>query len=213
MSFDITFAIKVFTAMFAIMNPIANVPLFLSLTDGITDADRRKVAWTVLFTVAVGCVVSAAGGAAILGIFGVSVNDFRLAGGVMVFLIALSMLHGTPSSQHAPTVSEAEAMAAAEDVAVYPLSIPLLLGPGAIATLIVLGQTARNTNMALAFAVGLGAFLIVLAISLLGAPYVARYLSPKAVGIARRLMGMILAAIAVQMIVSGIRNAFPALGA
>ncbi|QWT21791.1 MarC family protein [Bacillus sp. NP157] len=212
MSFDITFAIKVFTAMFAIMNPIANVPLFLSLTDGLTEANRRKVAWAVIFAVSIGCVVAAALGGAILAVFGVTVNDFRLAGGVMVFLIALDMLHGAPSSQHAPTVSEAEAMAEAEDVAVYPLSIPLLLGPGAIATLIVQGQTARNTNMALAFAVGLGAFLVVLAISLLGAPYVARYLSPKAVGIARRLMGMILAAIAVQMIVSGLRNAFPSLG-
>ena len=212
MSWDIPFAVKVFTAMFAIMNPIANVPLFLSLTDGVTDRDRLKVAWAVLIAVTVGCVVSAAAGAAILAVFGVTVNDFRIAGGIMVLLIALSMLHGTESSQHNPTLSEAEALAAAEDVAIYLLAIPLLLGPGAIATLIVLGQTARNSHTEMSMALGLGAFLIVLAISLLGAPYIARYLSAKAVGIARRLMGMILAAIAVQMMVSGIRNAFPSLG-
>lgn len=212
MSFDLPFAIKVFTAMFAIMNPIANVPMFLSLTDGISDRDRRHVAWVVLIAVTVGCIISAAGGAAILAVFGVTVNDFRIAGGIMVLLIALSMLHGTPSSQHNPTLSEAEALAAAEDVAIYPLAIPLLLGPGAIATLIVLGQTARNNSTEMSLAIGLGAFLVILAISLLGAPFVARYLSAKAVGIARRLMGMILAAIAVQMIVSGLRNAFPSLG-
>lgn len=211
MSWDIPFAIKVFTAMFAIMNPIANVPVFLSLTDGISDRDRLRVAWAVFIAVTIGCVVSAAAGAAILSVFGVSVNDFRIAGGIMVLLIALSMLHGTPSSQHNPTLTEAEALAAAEDVAIYPLAIPLLLGPGAIATLIVLGQTARNAHTEMSMALGLGAFLLILAISLMGAPYIARYVSAKAIGIGRRLMGMILAAIAVQMIVSGIRNAFPSL--
>ncbi|MCA8067254.1 MarC family protein [Burkholderia sp. AU38729] len=208
MAFDLTFSIKVFAALFAIMNPIANIPVFLSLTEGAADGVRRKVALTAAIGVTVGCIVSAVAGGAILHVFGLTVDDFRLAGGLLVLLIALSMLHGAPSRQHSPGDDEGADPAAAESVAIYPLTIPLLVGPGTIATMIVLGHTAFSTGQAFAFALGLAAFLVLLAVSLLSAPLIGHYLSPRVTAVTQRLMGMILAAIAMQMIVASLKAAF-----
>ncbi|WP_157511113.1 NAAT family transporter [Frateuria sp. Soil773] len=206
---DLAFAIKVFAALFAIMNPIANIPVFLSLTDGATDAERRKVASTAALGVAVGCVVSAVAGGAILHMFGLTVDDFRIAGGLLVLLIALSMVHGSQSTQHAATSQEKASLAdsQAASMAVYPLTVPMLVGPGTVATLIVLGQEAAKTGREVELATGLVAFLAVLTVALLVAPLVGHFLSPKATAITQRLMGMILAAIAVQMILAGLRTA------
>lgn len=207
-AFDLTFSVKVFAALFAIMNPIANIPVFLSLTEGAADGVRRKVALTAAIGVTVGCIVSAVAGGAILRVFGLTIDDFRLAGGLLVLLIALSMLHGAPSRQHAPGSDEGADPTAAESVAIYPLTIPLLVGPGTIATMIVLGHGAVATGQELAFALGLGAFLVLLAASLLSAPVIGHYLSPRVTAVTQRLMGMILAAIAMQMVVASLKAAF-----
>jgi multiple antibiotic resistance protein len=152
--------------------------------------------------------VSAVAGSAILGAFGLTVNDFRLAGGLLVLLIALSMVHGSASAQHQPSDKEMGQGSEAQDVAIYPLTIPLLVGPGTIATLIVFGNTALAAREMLGLTLGLAAFIAVLAASLFAAPFLARYLSPKVTAIAQRLMGMILAAIAMQMIVASLQAAF-----
>ncbi len=207
---DIAFATKVFAALFAIMNPIANIPVFLSLTQGQSPQAQRKVAVTASLGVTVGCAISAIAGGAILRMFGLTLDDFRLAGGLLVLLIAIAMLHGTASRQHAPAGDEAATTDGNDSVAIYPLTIPLLVGPGTIATLIVLGQTARHTGQVMGFAIGTASFLAVLAAALLSAPFIGRHLSTKATAITQRLMGMILAAIAMQMIVTSVRNLFQA---
>jgi multiple antibiotic resistance protein len=209
MRLNLAFAVKVFAALFAIMNPIANIPIFLSLTEGSSDGERRRVARVTLIGVTIGCVVSAAAGSAILGIFGLTVNDFRLAGGLLVLLIALSMLHGSPSAQHQP--SDSEAGEKTRDVAIYPLTVPLLVGPGTIATLIVFGHTAIADGQIVSLAMGIAAFLVLLAASLFAASFLAPYLSPQVTAIAQRLMGMILAAIAMQMIVASLQTSFKAI--
>jgi multiple antibiotic resistance protein len=211
MGFDLAFSIKVFSALFAIMNPIANVPVFLSLTSEASDAERRKVAVTALMAVSIGCVVAAVAGSSILGVFGVTIDDFRLAGGLLVLLIALSMLHGGANTQHTPTDKERKDLSDADSVAIYPLAIPLLLGPGSIATMIVLGHSAASSGKELAFALGLAAFLVLLAVSMLAAPVIGHHLSPRVTAIAQRLMGMILAAIAVDMMMTSLRASFPGL--
>ncbi|MCX8253281.1 MAG: NAAT family transporter [Beijerinckiaceae bacterium] len=212
-SFDGAFVIKVFAALFAIMNPIANIPVFLSLTEGASREAQQKVALTAIIGVAVGCVVSAVAGEAILGFFGISVDDFRLAGGVIVLIIALSMLQGTASHAHARTPAEAHETQDLdpESVAIYPLTVPLLVGPGTIATLIIFASSARKDGRIVELAVGLVAFLALLGASLLGAPLLGQYLSQNATAIARRLMGMILAAIAMEMIVTSLRTLLPGL--
>ena len=213
MSFDPAFVIKVFAALFAIMNPIANIPVFLSLTEGASREAQRKVALTATIGVTIGCVVSAVAGEAILAVFGISVDDFRLAGGLIVLLIALSMLQGSASHAHARTPAEKEQTEDLdpESVAIYPLTVPLLVGPGTIATLIIFAANARREGAELALALGLGAFLALLGASLFAAPVIGRHLSPNAIAIGRRLMGMVLAAIAMEMIVASLRTLLPGL--
>lgn len=208
MGFDPAFSIKVFAALFAIMNPVANIPILLSLTDGQSDSDKRRVARTAVIGVTIGCVVSAAAGNAILGMFGLTVTDFRLAGGLLVLFIALSMLHGSASAQHQPSDKEMGGGSDTQDVAIYPLTIPLLVGPGTIATMVVFGHTAAADGKIVSLALGLVAFLALLAVSLFSAPFLARFLSQKVTAITQRLMGMILAAIAMQMIVASLQVSF-----
>lgn len=209
MTFDTGFATQVFAAMFAIMNPIANIPVFLSLTEGASAAVQRRISLTAIVGVSIGCVVAVLAGGTILAVFGLTVQDFRLAGGLLVLLIALSMLHGSASKVHSGTSAEQADAAELENVAIYPLTIPLLVGPGTIATLISFGETAREQGKFVELGLGLGCFLVILAASLLLAPTIGRHLSSTATAITRRLMGMILAAIAMQMIVVSLQALFP----
>ncbi|CAO4148934.1 hypothetical protein LPLAFNJD_LOCUS2825 [Methylorubrum aminovorans] len=211
MSIDLPFVTKVFSALFAIMNPIANVPVFLSLTEGASDAVRRRVAATAALGTTIGCLISIMGGQAVLDAFGLSVDDFRLAGGLIVLTIALSMLQGSSSQTHGRTPKEKKDTVDAENVAIYPLTIPLLVGPGTIATLIVYGHAAEAQGKWPELAIGVGAFLALLTVALLSAPWLGRHLSATATAITRRLMGMILAAVAMEMIVTSLRNLFPGL--
>ena len=208
MTFDFAFAMKVFAAMFAIINPIASIPVFLSLTQGATEAEKQRVALVTLIGVVIGCVVSVSLGGAVLRLFGVTIDGFRLAGGLLVLLIALNMLRGTASPQRHPNEKEMSPAAAPSSVAIYPLTVPLLVGPGTISTLIVFGHTAETERKLPSLAIGLSVFLLVLAITLLSAPFIARYLSAKAIAIAQRLMGMILAVIAMEMMVSSLQAFF-----
>ena len=191
------------------MNPVANIPVFLSFTEGASDAERRKVASIASFGVAIGCIVSAVAGGAILRAFGLTVDDFRLAGGLLVLLIAISMLNGASSTQHSPTKAEHADIAEIENAAIYPLTIPLLVGPGTIATMIVFGQSALAHGQELSLAIGLLAFLVLLTAALFAAPMIGHYLSPRVTAITKRLMGMILAAIAVQMMITSLQVFFP----
>lgn len=209
---DLAFSMKVFAALFAIMNPIANIPVFLSLTEGRSDRDKRRIASLTFVGVTIGCVVATTAGSAILGVFGLTVNDFRIAGGLLVLLIALAMVHGSPSAQHQPTEKEPSG-AETDDIAIYPLTVPLLIGPGTITTLIVFSHTASTDGKIIGLAIGLVAFLALLGAALFSAPLIARFLSARVTAIAQRLMGMILAAIAVQMLISGLQEAFRGLGA
>lgn len=213
MTFDPAFVTKVFAALFAITNPIANVPVFLSLTEGASPEVQRQVALTASFGTVVSCIIVVVAGGAILSMFGISVSDFRLAGGVLVLLISLSMVQGSSNHAQSATPKEKEHNDAldAADIAIYQLTIPLIVGPGTIATLIVFEESARDEHKYLELAVGLGSFLALLSAALLLAPLVGRFLSPRATAIARRVMGMILAAIAMEMIVSSLRDLFPGL--
>lgn len=208
---DVAFAAKVFAALFAIMNPIANLPIFLSLTSDMGEAEQRRTAVLVSATVAVGCIVSALAGSAILGFFGLDVNHFRLAGGLIVLLIALSMLHGTDSATHGGSGEEKATFATASNVAFYPLAIPILLGPGTISALIVYAHDADGTARITALGAGMLAFLALLAATLIAAPTLARIISPTVMSVTKRLMGMILAAIAMEMLVASLRALFPGL--
>jgi multiple antibiotic resistance protein len=206
---DFAFAIKTFSALFAIINPIAGVPIFLSLTAGMAPADLRRTAILVTISVAVGSVISVLAGTAILNFFGLDVNNFRLAGGLVVLIIALSLLNGESSATHSGSPEEQKGFKAASNVAFYPLSFPLLLGPGSIATIVVYAHEAKSSGNELALWGGLIVFLAVLGAMMISAPFIGRVVSPTVMSVTKRLMGMILAAIGVDMMTTSLASMFP----
>ena len=204
-------AIKFFGALFAIMNPVSNLPVFLSVTEGASTSERRRIA----FRVTVYCLVLggsfAVFGSMALNLFGISIDDFRVAGGLVVLLIGLNMLNGSDSTAHHGTQEEKANFPDASTVAFYPLTFPILVGPGTITTLILYRQQAEGAADLAAYAaifVGLAAAIgVVFAIS----DRLEGYLSDTGRVIMTRLMGMILAAIVVDMIASGLAALLPGL--
>ncbi|MCA8880515.1 MAG: MarC family protein [Rhodobacteraceae bacterium] len=208
---DTAFLIKFFGALFAIMNPFVNLPIFLSLTAGRSPGEMRATALSVAFFSAIMCVVVAVAGTQILTFFGVSVDDFRLAGGLVLLLIALGMLNGHDSTAHTGTAKEQEHHAELDNVAFYPITFPMIVGPGTIATLVVFRGQLTTQGQHLAYWAALAAILAILGVVLFSASSIGRHMSQTLRVIMTRLMGMILAAIAAEMIVGGLKALLPGL--
>lgn len=208
---ETTLAVGFFGALFAIMNPITNLPVFLSVTQSLTAADQRKIAVkTALYCVILGGAFAAIGSQA-LGLFGISVDDLRVAGGLVVMMIGLNMLNGNESSSHHGTAGEKDAYPEPDTVAFYPLAFPILVGPGTITTLILYAHHIKTPVEAIVYA---GVFLIVVALLLVtfwNAAWLADRLSDNARVIMSRFMGMILSAIAISMIADGLKALLPGL--
>jgi len=208
---DTSFAITFFGALFAIMNPVTNLPVFLSVTDGAPVTVQRQIAVkTALYSLVLGAGFAVAG-SQLLTLFGVSVDDFRVAGGLVVLLIALNMLNGKESSSHHGTGAEKDSYPAPDTVAFYPLTFPIIVGPGTITTLIIFAHRAETLPDKIAFGVVFAGLVGLLGLVFYFAPVLARHLSGTARVIMSRLMGMILAAIAIGMITDGLKTLLPGL--
>jgi multiple antibiotic resistance protein len=202
--------LKAGIAIFVLIDPIGAIPIYLSLTPTYTPAEhRRTVRRTAVATTLILLGSLAIGGPA-LELLGVSIPAFRVAGGLLILLLALGMMRAKPSSARE---SEQEASEAAEkpDIAVVPMAIPMLSGPGAIGAMIVYGHmkaTALNYAVLAVIAVVVGGSTW-LALQL-AAPIGGR-LGRTGVGLLTRIMGLLLAAIAVEMVANGLRDLFPIL--
>ncbi len=193
--------IKFFAALFAIMNPLGNIPVFLSVTDGRSDRERARIA--AVASVAVAAILGACVlvGALFLDAFQISIAGLRTAGGLIVLSIAYSLLHARPSGMHhAPGSAVPQ-----DDPAVYPLAMPLMAGPGAIATTIVFAHGATGTAAHAGLVGVVVAMAALLYVAMRLAVPVSRLLGEAGMNVATRLMGIVLAAIAVQMIFAGAR--------
>lgn len=208
---DTALAIKFFGALFAIMNPFTNMAIFLSVTDGATPAVQRTIALkTGLFTLIMGASFALVGTQA-LALFGINIASFRAAGGLVVLLLALNMLKGEDSKSHHGNSAEQASFPDPASVAFYPLTFPIIVGPGTITTLIVFSHQAKTVSDAILLG---GVFLAIVAmvtIVFFFASNIGKYLTDSARVIMSRLMGMILAAIAVEMIMDGLKVLLPGL--
>ena len=207
---DLTLLVKALGAFFAIMNPFVNLPLFLSLTTGQDPAQQRRTAWRTTLFSALMCAVIAVSGSALLRFFGISLDDFRVAGGLVLLTIALGMLSGRGSSAHEGSKAE-KAHAAANDIAFYPMTFPMIVGPGTITTIIVLFSQADGAKKVVAVVLALILVLAALGGVLHFSSTIGRHMSLTLRTIMTRLMGMILAAIAVGMLAAGLSKLFPGL--
>jgi len=202
--------IKIFTTLLAIVNPLGVVPIFISLTSGLVAQERKRIARTTSTAVAVVLIVATLFGKPLLNFFGVSIASFKVGGGILLLLMAIAMMQAkhTPSKQ---TPEEAEEAEEKESIAVVPIAMPLLAGPGAISTVIIYADVSFQP-----FHIGLIIFSIVL-ISLLTwvalnvATPIRKMLSKTGINIATRLMGLLLAAIAIEFIAGGMIQLLPGL--
>lgn len=211
------FAAKFMGTLFAIMNPFINLPIFLAMTTGQSLSDQRAIAVQVLTYTTIMCVVIAVAGNAIIGFFGISINSFRVAGGLVLLGIAFSMLNGHAITahergDHEKTAESTAAEDAENSIAFYPMTFPLIVGPGTIATLIIYAGQVRGAPDYVAFALVLIALLAALFVVLYFASAIGKLLSARMRVVMTRLMGMILAAIAVSMVVEGLKVLLPGLG-
>jgi multiple antibiotic resistance protein len=199
------FALVTLTSVLFIVDPIAVIPTYLVITQAQTPAQRGKTAQRACIAAALILVAFALFGTLIFQIFGITIEAFRIAGGLILWVVAMDMLHGQRTTQESGTeVAEGRAK---EDVAVTPLAMPMLAGPGAISTIIVLAGQARSipekTLVLLAIVVTMAISLVVLRV---GERVVMR-MGQTGIRVMTRIMGLLLAAIAVQFVITGVRDA------
>lgn len=203
---DTAALITAFTTLFVIIDPIGLVPVFLTVTQGMSRTHRRRIAARACFTGAAILLAFAIFGEALLGIIGITMPAFRIAGGVLLFLTALDMLFERRQSRREDRAEEAEEDEHHHDPSVFPLAIPLISGPGAITTIILLtGQASSPAG----FAAVIGITFIVIAIVFLMfqlAGQLERALGKTGIVVMTRLFGMLLAALAIQFMLDGLAN-------
>jgi multiple antibiotic resistance protein len=194
----------VFTSVLFIVDPFACVPSFLAMTERDTPATRKVLARRGSWTAAITLTLFALGGGLIFKVFGITIAAFKIAGGVLIGLNALDMVQARRSSQSETPVEKAEGIAK-EDIGIMPLGVPMLAGPGAISTVMVLQLGSRSwpTTAALYVSIALTAYISYLTLG--AASLVERRLGQTGMRILTRLMGLVLCAIAVQFILDGIR--------
>ena len=196
-----------FGSLFAIVDPLAALPAFLAMTTQDTVSERQRMALVACVTAGLVLAVFAAIGPAIFRFLGITMPAFQVAGGLIVLLTALDMLRAKRSPLK-ETTEETEAGMGKADIAITPLAIPMLSGPGAITTAILLESRAKNlvydgVLFLLFLLVGFASYLI-FRIAIKKAPKI----NPIAMNITTRLMGLMLAATAVQFIIDGAKKAF-----
>lgn len=203
---DINYAVYSFIALFIIVDPIVNVPIFVSILENFEAKNRKSMVQKAVVIAAVVLVVFTLLGNYIFQFLGIEMYSFRIAGGILLFIISLEMLFGRRTKTESSVEEEDEARAR-EDVTITPMAVPLLTGPGAITTGIVLFNSAKTlTNEIILITDILLVFLISYVI-LARSDYLFKILGRTGTRVVVRIMGLLLSAIAVQFVMTGIEEA------
>lgn len=194
----------VFTSVLFIVDPFAAVPTFLAMTERDSHAQRRVLARRGAWTCALTLIAFALGGSLIFRIFSITIGAFKIAGGVLIGLNALDMVQGRRSQQRETPAERAEGIQK-DDVGIIPLGVPMLAGPGAISTVMVLALGSKGPLLTAAVYVSIILTALISFYVLAAASLVERRLGQTGMRILTRLMGLVLCAIAVQFIIDGIK--------
>jgi multiple antibiotic resistance protein len=203
---------KPLIALLAIVNPIGGVPFFIHFTQGLNAAQRRRTMQVSAFSAFVVIAVSALAGQRIIGFFGISIASFQVGGGMLLLISSLQMLHAQPPQSKPTDVSEGDAKVdAGASIAVVPLTIPLLTGPATISTMIIYAQRS-SLWWEEAVLVGYGVVVgVAVYLAFAASGRISRLLGRTGIDIMTRLMGLILAALAVEIMADGLVEMFPVL--
>jgi len=199
------YALFAFSSLFVIIDPIATVPAFLAMTPNDTPAQRTKMARLACIVSAVILLAFALTGQRIFKFLGITLPAFQIAGSVVLLLVALDMLRARRSAVQ-ETTQETDAGASKEDIAVTPLAVPMLAGPGAITTAVLLHNRAngvvQEVTLCLCIVAVCLASYAIFSLSARGA----QWLNPIAMRITTRIMGLLLAAVAIQFMLDGLKS-------
>jgi len=197
--------ITAFTTLFIIIDPPGLAPVFIALTQGMDAAKRRAIAMRAFLVAFALMMVFLFAGEAVLGFVGISMDAFRIAGGILLFLTALDMLFQRRQARREDSAAEGQAEHE-DDPSVFPLALPLIVGPGAITTVILLAGNAQGAADLGAIAGVICVVLVIVLLAFLAAPAIERALGKTGLNIVTRVLGMLLAALAVQFVLDGLRG-------
>jgi len=200
-----------FVTLLVIIDPPGCAPIFASLTSGTDLGHRRRmairstaVAWCIL-------VFFALLGEPLLKTMGISLSAFRLAGGIMLFIIALEMVFEKRTERREERAKEIEGTPEAEDISVFPMAIPMIAGPGSIASIMLLTARANGTVEGLVVLAAMTAVILLTLIALLAAGPLMNLIGAKLEAMITRILGVILAALAAQFVLDGLERSLPGL--
>ena len=200
--------LSAFVTFFVIIDPPGCAPIFASLTDGTSAAHQRRMAWKSVGIATGVLLFFALLGEPLLHALGISLDAFRIAGGIMLFLIALEMVFEKRTERRESRAQEINATPEIEDISVFPMAIPMIAGPGSIASLMLLMSRSDGLDESLIVLAALAAILLLTMVTLLLAGPLMRLLGHKVEAMITRILGVILAALAAQFVIDGIAASF-----
>ena len=197
-----------FTTFFVVIDPPGCAPIYASLTTDAPPRERRAMAIRAVAVAASILVVFALVGEQLLSALGISLDAFRIAGGIMLFVIAIDMVFERRTERREARAQEVIDAPEIEDVSIFPMAMPMIAGPGSIATVMLLVSRAKGVEASLVVLGALAAVLALTLAALLAAGPMMRVLGHKVEAVVTRLLGVLLAALAAQFVIDGLRESF-----
>lgn len=200
--------LSAFITLFVVIDPPGCAPIYVGLTTGASNAQRRSMAIRATLIAGVILVLFALAGERLLAALHIELDAFRMAGGIMLFLIALDMVFEKRTQRREARAEKVRETPEIEDVSVFPMAMPMMAGPGAIASVMLLAGAADGIEEALVVLAALLAVLVLTLLALLAAGPLMRLLGSRVESVITRLLGVLLAALAAQYLIDGIRGSF-----
>lgn len=200
-----------FIVLLVVIDPIGLAPIFAGLTRGQDRARQRRQAWHGTLLAAVILITFFLSGDTLLRLLDIGLPAFRIAGGILLFLVAIDMIFARRSGVRSTTLREQAEAVGKDDVSVFPLAFPLISGPGALTTVLLMAGTWTTIPQFIGMLLLLMLVLGLTLVSLMSAPLIMRLLGETGTNVIGRLLGLVLAALAVQYVLDGIADSFPGL--
>lgn len=205
--------ISAFVTFFVVIDPPGCAPIYAGLTAQATGAQRRAMAFRAVFVAGLILLVFALFGEQLLAALHIELDAFRVAGGIMLFLIALEMVFEKRTQRREDRAAKIAETPEIEDVSIFPMAMPMIAGPGSIASIMLLMSQNQGLDRSLVVLAALGTILLLTLIALIAAGPLMRVLGASVEAVITRLLGVLLAALAAQFVIDGLRSMFAAQGA
>lgn len=200
--------VSALVTFFVVIDPPGCAPIFASLTSGAPSAHRRAMAIRSTFVASIILILFGAFGEKFLGAMGISLDAFRIAGGIMLFMIAIDMVFEKRTERRESRADDVKANPAHEDISIFPMAIPMIAGPGSIASVMLMSARSTGIEESLTVFAALATVLLVTLLSLLAAGPLMKALGYRVEAMITRILGVVLAALAAQFVVDGIKASF-----